>query len=167
MFVLTRLAKRVFFQLNSKYKVGSCRSIYCSFAVSVKQNTPILPNTCFASELYSLPMVSLETFQSGWFHECIYAPAETTKLSFNEPRSVPRGSVYALSMFKPMAVPSVSKISFKSTVDLQTKTQRTIDNNKSAFISAILLLAEFHCSRKLISIVSRSRPLPSLTRRLS
>ena len=30
-----------------------------------------------------LSIVSLETFQSGWFHECIYAPAETTKLSFN------------------------------------------------------------------------------------
>ena len=35
-----------------------------------------------------LSMVSRETFQSGWFHECIYAPAETTKLSFNQPRSV-------------------------------------------------------------------------------
>ena len=31
---------------------------------------------------------------------------------------------------------------------------RTIDNNKSAFLSAILFLPEFH-SRKLISIVSR------------
>ena len=80
MFVLTLLAKRVFFQLNSKYKVGSSLRIYCSFPVSVKQNTPILPNTCFASEPYSLPMISLETFQSGWFHECIYATAETTKL---------------------------------------------------------------------------------------
>ena len=59
------LAKRVFFQLNSKYKVGSSRSIYCSFPVSVKQNTPKLPNTCFASEPYSLPMVTLKTFQSG------------------------------------------------------------------------------------------------------
>ena len=28
-------------------------------------------------------------------------------------------------------------------------------------LSAILLLPEFHCSRKLISIVSRSRPLPA------
>ena len=37
---------------------------------------------------------------------------------------------------------------------------RTIDNNKSAFLSAILFLPEFH-SRKLISIVSRSRPLPA------
>ena len=53
------------FSLNSKYKVGSSRRIYCSFPVSVKQNTPILPNTCFASEPYSPPMVSLETFQSG------------------------------------------------------------------------------------------------------
>ena len=35
-----------------------------------------------------LSMVSLETFQSGCFHECIYAPAETTKFSFNQPRSV-------------------------------------------------------------------------------
>ena len=33
-------------------------------------------------------MVSLETFQWGWFHECIYAPAETTKLSCNQPRSI-------------------------------------------------------------------------------
>ena len=32
------------------------------------------------------------------------------------------------------------------------KTQRTIDNNKSAFVFVILLLPEFHCSRKLISI---------------
>ena len=45
--------------------------------------------------------------------------------------------------------------------DLQTKTQCTIDNNKSAFLSAISLLPEFLCSRKLISIVSRSRPLPA------
>ena len=51
MFVLTRLSKRVFFQLHSKCKVGSFRRIYCSFPVSV--------NTCFASEPYSLPMVSL------------------------------------------------------------------------------------------------------------
>ena len=65
MFVLSRLAKRVFFQLNSKYKVGNSRRTYSSFSVSVKQNTTILPNTCFASEPYSLPMVSLETFQSG------------------------------------------------------------------------------------------------------
>ena len=47
------------------------------------------------------------------------------------------------------------------------KTQRTIDNNKSAFVFVILLLPEFHCSRKLISIVSRSLPLPSLPRRRS
>ena len=45
--------------------------------------------------------------------------------------------------------------------DLQTKTQCTNDNNKSAFLSAISLLPEFLCSRKLISIVSRSRPLPA------
>ena len=64
MFVLTRLSKRVFFQLHSKCKVGSFRRIHCSFPVSV--------NTCFASEPYSLPMVSLEILQSGWFHECIY-----------------------------------------------------------------------------------------------
>ena len=63
MFVLTRLSKRVFFQLHSKCKVGSFRRIYCSFPVSV--------NNCFASEPYSLPMVSLEILQSGWFHECI------------------------------------------------------------------------------------------------
>ena len=44
---------------------------------------------------------------------------------------------------------------------IQTKTRRTIDNNKSTFLSAILLLPESHCSRKLISIVSRSRPLPA------
>ena len=87
MFVLPRLAKKVLFQLNSKYRVGNSRRIYCSFLVSVKQNTPIFPNTCFASERYSLPMVSLETFQSGWFHEY-----------FNQPRSVPRSSVYALSI---------------------------------------------------------------------
>ena len=103
-----------------------------------------------------LSMVSLETFQSGWFHKCIYAPGETTKLSFNQPRSVPRGSTdgstkckcfhYYLTNFH---------------LDLQTKTRRTIDNNKSTFLSAILLLPEFHCSRKLISIVSRSRPLPA------
>ena len=40
-----------------------------------------------------------------------------------------------------------------------SSSQRTIDNNKSAFLSVILLLQEFHCSRKIISIVSRSRPL--------
>ena len=33
--------------------------------LSQSNKTPILPNTCFASELYSLSMVSLETFQSG------------------------------------------------------------------------------------------------------
>ena len=87
MFVLTRLAKKVLFQLNSKYRVGSSCRMYCSFLVSVKQNTPIFQNTCFASERHSLPMVSLETFQSGWFHEY-----------FNQPRSVPRSSVYALSI---------------------------------------------------------------------
>ena len=64
-FVLTRLGKRVFFQLNSKNRVGSSHRIYCSFPVTVTQNTPILPNTCFAGEPYSLRMVSLETFQSG------------------------------------------------------------------------------------------------------
>ena len=57
MFVLTRLSKRVFFQLHSKCKVGSFRRIYCSFPVSV--------NSCFASEPYSLLMVSLEILQSG------------------------------------------------------------------------------------------------------
>ena len=41
------------------------------------------------------------------------------------------------------------------------KTRRTIDNNKSTFLSAILLLPELHCIRKLISIFSRSRPLPT------
>ena len=60
-------------------------------------------------------MVSLETFQSGWFHECIYAPAETTKLSFNQPRSVHSAAFTLLAqrealcvMFNPMALPSVN-----------------------------------------------------------
>ena len=35
-----------------------------------------------------------------------------------------------------------------------------IDNNKSEFVSTIFLLPELHYSRKLISIVSRPRPLP-------
>ena len=38
------------------------------------------------------------------------------------------------------------------------KTQHTIDKNKSAFLSTILLLPEFRCSRQLISIVSRPHP---------
>ena len=65
MFVLSRLAKRVFFQLNSKYKVGNSRRTYSSFSVSVKQNTTILPNTCFASEPYSLPMFLFGNFSVG------------------------------------------------------------------------------------------------------
>ena len=31
----------------------------------LSQSNKTIPNTCFASELYSLPMVFLETFQSG------------------------------------------------------------------------------------------------------
>ena len=151
MFVPTRLAKRMFFQLNSKQKVCSSRRIYIAPFLSQSNKTlASLVNRTLLS------MVSLETFQSGWFHKCIYAPGETTKLSFNQPRSVPRGSTdgstkckcfhYYLTNFH---------------LDLQTKTRRTIDNNKSTFLSAILLLPEFHCSRKLISMVSRSRPLPA------
>ena len=59
----------------------------------LSQSNKTLPNTCFASEPYSLSMVRLETFQSCWFHECIYTPAETTKLCFSQPRSVPRGRI--------------------------------------------------------------------------
>ena len=62
-------------------------------------------------------MFSLETFQSGWFHKCIYAPAETTKLGFNSTNlALFHAAAFTLSaqkealcvMFKPMAVPSVN-----------------------------------------------------------
>ena len=114
-----------------------------------------------------LSMVSLETFQSGWFHECIYAPAETTKLSFNQPlsvcstrqrlRSQHKRKHYASCLnrwqYQVYTFPLLcQKFPFKRRS--LTKTRRTIDNNKSTFLSAILLLPEFHCSRKLISIVS-------------
>ena len=169
MFVPTRLAKRMFFQLNSKQKVCSSRRIY--IAPFLSQSNKTLPNTCFASEPYSLSMVRLETFQSCWFHECIYTPAETTKLCFSQPRSVPRGRIYTLSpkgnIMRLVYTDGSAKCkrfhyylrNFHLKGDFQTKTQRTIDNNKSTFLSAILLLPEFHCSRKLISFVSRSRPL--------
>ena len=49
----------------------------------------------------------------------------------------------------------------KKTVNNDVSKDSPIDNNKSAFVSTILLLPEFHCSRKLISIVSRPRPLPA------
>ena len=69
--------RRMFFQLNSIYsKVCSSRRIY--IAPFLSQLNKTLPNTCFASEPYSLIHGLLETFQSGWFHECICTPAETT-----------------------------------------------------------------------------------------
>ena len=40
------------FQLNSKYQVGSSRRIY--IAPFLSQSNKTLPNTCFASEPYSL-----------------------------------------------------------------------------------------------------------------
>ena len=125
----------------------------------LSQSNKTLPNTCLASEPYSLPMVSLETFQSGWFHECIMHQQKQLSLAsinlalFHAAAFMLSAQKEALCvMFKPMAI-------FKG--DLQTKTQPTIDNNKSAFLSAILLLPEFHCSCKLFSIVSRFRPLPA------
>ena len=72
-------------------------------------------------------------------------------------------------MFKPMAVPSVnvsiviSEISIYMEIFKRKLNVRTIDNNKSAFLSAILFLSQFH-NRKLISIVSRSRALPASRR---
>ena len=115
-----------------------------------------------------LSIVSLETFQSGWFHECIYAPAETTKLSFNQPHSVcstrqrlrsqHRRKHYASCLnqwqYQVWTFPLLcQKFPFK---------RRSLnENERYNILSAILLLPEFHCSRKLISMVSRSRPLPA------
>ena len=92
-FVLTRLTKRVFFRLNSKCNLCSSPRIYCSFPVSVRQNTPeqyfqirasLVNRTLFPWSLWKLS--SRVHFMST------YIPAETTKFSFNKPRSVPRGS---------------------------------------------------------------------------
>ena len=84
----------------------------------LSQSNKTLPNACFASEPYSLlSMVSLETFQSGWFRKRIYAPAEKTKLSSNSTNlALFHGAAFTLSaqkevlcvMFKPIAVPSVN-----------------------------------------------------------
>ena len=69
MFVPTRLAKRMFFQLNSKQKVCSSRRIY--IAPFLSQSNKTLPNTCFASELYSLIHGLFGNFPVGlisWVH---------------------------------------------------------------------------------------------------
>ena len=55
--------KSVFFQLNSKYTELVVLAVY--IAPFLSQSNKTIPNTCFGSELYSLPMVFLETFQSG------------------------------------------------------------------------------------------------------
>ena len=154
---------------------GWIQNITCvvlSCLSQAKHSWAILSNTCFISEPYSLPMVSLETVQSGWFHECSYAPAETTKRSFNQSRCVSLSSVYALSIkgsiMRHVQTDGSTKCkhfhylrNFHLKGGLQTKTQHTIEKNKSAFLSTILLLPEFRCSRKLISIFSRSRPRPA------
>ena len=112
-----------------------------------KITASLVNRTLFPWSLWKLS--SRVDFMSAFLHQ-----QKLTKLSFNQPRSVPRGSNKCLRNFHLKVV-------------LQMKTQRTIDNNKSAFVSVILLLPEFHCSPKLISIVSRPRPLPSLPRRRS
>ena len=65
MFVLIRLAKKVFFQLHSKYEVGLSRHILLLSCLSQTKHSNIA-NTFFARESYSLSMVSLETFQLGY-----------------------------------------------------------------------------------------------------
>ena len=96
MFVLTRLAKKVFFQLHSKYS-WSFSPLILLVPVSVKQNTPILSTTYFASEPPLFPWLLCKRSSRVHFMST-FTPAETTKLSFNQARSVPRGSVYALSI---------------------------------------------------------------------
>ena len=71
-------------------------------------------------------------------------------------------------MFKPMAVPSVN-VSIILLLSQKFPFKRRSSNENATYnwqqqehiLSAILLLPEFHCSRELISIVSRSRPLPA------
>ena len=81
----------------------------------LSQSNKTLPNTCLASEPYSLPMVSLETFQSGWFHECIMHQQKQLSLAsinlalFHAAAFTFSAQKEALCvMFKPMAVPSVN-----------------------------------------------------------
>ena len=71
-------------------------------------------------------------------------------------------------MFKPMAVPSVNVsiillLSQKFLFNRRSSNENATYNwqQQEHILSAILLLPEFHCSRKLISIVSRSHPLPA------
>jgi len=65
------LAKTVFFQLNSKQKVCSSRRIY--IAPFLSQSNKTLPNTCFASEPYSIIHGLFGNFPVGlisWVHLC-------------------------------------------------------------------------------------------------
>ena len=86
MFVPKRLAKRVFFQLNSKQKVCSSRHIY--IAPFLSQSNKALPNTCFASEPYSFIHGLFGNFPVGLISSVHLCTSRTTKLSFNQPRSV-------------------------------------------------------------------------------
>ena len=122
-FVLARLAKGMFFQLHSKYKVGLSRQFLIS--CPVKQNTPIM-----------------KLFQSRRFHVILSTLISSRICSMKKSKHA--------SCLKQMAVPSVYVyISYLGylhlTTDLQTKAQRAID--KCTFASAILFLPEFHCSR--------------------
>ena len=65
--------RKVFFQLHLSYKLkfGLSRHILLLSCLNQRKHFNIA-NTCFAREPYSLSInstVSLETFQSGWFHE--------------------------------------------------------------------------------------------------
>ena len=127
MFVPTRLAKRLFFQLNSKYKVGSSRRI--CIAPFLCQSNKTLPNTCFASEPYSLSLWKFSSrvdFMSAFMYQqkqlslaSTIQAAAFTLLAQKEALCV---------MFKPMAVLSVNvsikKEIFKRKRNVQLTTAR-------------------------------------------
>ena len=95
MFVLTRLAKRVFFPIEL-----IVLAVYIAPFLSQSNKTlqyfqilaSLVNRTLFPWSLWKL--CSMVDFTSAF----IYAPAETTKLSSNQPHSIPRGSVYAFSI---------------------------------------------------------------------
>ena len=111
MFVPTRLAKRLFFQLNPKYKVGSSGRIY--IAPFLSQSNKTLPNTCFASEPYSLSLWKFSgrvDFMSAFMYQQKQLRLASTNLAlFHAAASTPSAQKEASCvMFKPMAVPSVN-----------------------------------------------------------
>ena len=69
-------------------------------------------------------------------------------------------STFAFSSYILPRLLCVKSYANEENVNNDVSKDSPIDNNKSEFVSTIFLLPELHCSRKLISIVSRPRPLP-------